>query len=151
MAAPPGIDDIRFVFDEDSRGFGLWLSKLRKDMTCVGHAPVDVLLPLGTLDPDWIPVVAGRGWVAITKNAHIRTQPQEAALAVEHGLRVACLIEPLRNANRWDFAQMVFKHWDAIAGLAGENGPVWLNIYRDRVKVLEFRPGEPPRARDGRL
>lgn len=58
MPAPPVLDDIRFVFDEDSCGFGLWLAKLRKDTTCVGAAPVEKMLPLGILDPDWIPVVA---------------------------------------------------------------------------------------------
>ena len=151
MAPHPDLGNIRFVFDEDSRGFGLWLSKLRKDMTSVGAAPIEAMLPLGTLDPDWIPIVAERGWVAITKNSHIRTQPEEARSALDLGLRVACLMEPRGHANRWDFAGMVFRHWNAIAELTESPGPAWLAVYEDRVRAREFQPGVPPRAQGGRL
>lgn len=145
------IDAVRFIFDEDSRGFGLWLSKLRLDMTCVGADPVVELLPLGTLDPDWIPVVADRGWVAITKNYRIRTQPEEAALAVECGLRVACLMQPVRDANRWDFARMLLRHWDAAADLGSQPSPAWLAVHGDRVRSRDFQPGRPERARKNQL
>ena len=69
------VGDVRFVFDEDSRGFGLAVARLRPDMACVGSEPVADLLPLGMLDPEWIPEVAQRGWV-ITKNWH-RVRAQE--------------------------------------------------------------------------
>lgn len=151
MPPVPALDELRFVFDEDSRGFGLWLSKLRKDMTCVGAEPVAGLLPLGTPDPEWIPVVADRGWIAVTKNSRIRTQPQEAALAVQYGLRVVCLMEPVRSATRWDFARMVMRHWDAVDDLRTHSGAAWLAVYRDRVRLRPFQPGTPERARDGHL
>lgn len=147
----PAHEAIRFVFDEDSRGFGLWISRLRHDMTCVGSEPVTELLPLGTLDPEWIPTVAQRGWVAITKNSHIRTQPEESKLAIEHGLVVACLIEPRRHANRWDFAQSLFRHWDAVEDLASKPGPAWLALNKDRPRSYEFQPGKAPRARPRQL
>lgn len=79
------IGAVRYVFDEDSRGFGLWLSRLRTDMACVGADPIAGTLPLGTLDQDWTPVTAERGWVAIARNARIRTQLEDAALAVDQG------------------------------------------------------------------
>ncbi len=151
MPEPPTLGDVRYLFDEDSRGFGLWISRLRKDMTCVGEPPVEVLMPLGTMDPDWIPVAADRGWIAITKNWHIRTQPEEAELAVTHGLRVACLLEPVKNANRWDFSRMVFRHWDAIADLTSRTEATWLAVHRDRVRVRAFQPGMPERSREGHL
>lgn len=151
MPADPTLDTVRFVFDEDSRGFGLWLARLRRDMACVGSPPVDELLPLGILDPDWIPVVAERGWIAITKNHRIRTQPTEASLAVKHGLRVACLMEPNRNADRWDFSRAVFRHWDAIDELSTRTGATWLAVQSDRTRMRPFAPGTPERSRDGRL
>lgn len=151
MPPVPTPDEIRFVFDEDSRGFGLWLSPLRKDMTCVGADPVAGLLPLGTPDPEWIPLVAERGWVAVTKNSRIRTQPQEAALAVQHGLLVACVMEPVKNATRWDFARMIMRHRDAVADLSTHSEATWLAIYRDRFRLRPYQPGAPERARDGHL
>jgi hypothetical protein len=151
MPPTPSLADIRYIVDEDSRGFGMWLSRLRKDMTCVGSEPVDELLPLGTPDPTWIPLVAERGWIAITKNSKIRTQPREAKLAVEHGLRIACLMEPVKGANRWDFAQMVMRHWDAIVALEDREEATWLSVFRDRVKERPFQPGQPERAQTGRL
>lgn len=147
----PSIEDIRFVFDEDSRGFGLAVSRLRSDMSCVGTEPVANLLPLGITDPAWIPLVADRGWVVITKNWHIRTQPAEAALALEHGLVIACLMEPRKNATRWDFAQLIFRHWEAIEGLAANPGPAWLSVHKDRTRPGEYKPGDVPRAPRGQL
>lgn len=147
----PGWNDVRFVFDEDARGVGLALVRLRADMTCVGSPPIEHRLPLGTKDPDWIPVVAGAGWVAITKNAAIRTHPQEAPLAFDSGLRVACLVPGRDSAGRWDLARMLMQHWDAVEALHGETGPCWLSIYRDRTRRLPYEPGKAARSAPGRL
>lgn len=120
-------------------------------MTCVGAEPVVDRLPLGTFDPEWIPIVAQRGWVAITKNWHIRIQPEESELAIEHGLVVSCLMEPRRNANRWDCSQMVFRHWNAIEDLATNPGPAWLTVHKDRVRRQGYKSGIAPRSRPGQL
>ena len=40
----------------------------------------------GTPDVEWIPVVAGRGWVAISHDERIRYKPNEKAAVLTHGL-----------------------------------------------------------------
>jgi PIN like domain len=147
----PALSDLRYVFDEDARGVGLWLNKMRTDMTCVGSKPVDKILPLGIKDPEWIPIVGDAGWVVITKNAAIRTHPIESPLAIKHGLRVACLTETTKPTTRWDLARMLLRHWDVVEQLATEAGPSWVSLYSDRTRRRAYEPGQPERARPGLL
>ncbi|MGI5127462.1 hypothetical protein ACQEVB_11690 [Pseudonocardia sp. CA-107938] len=147
----PKRDAIRFLFDEDSRGFGLGLMGLRRDLACIGSPPLQRELPLGIRDPDWIPLVGGEGWVVITQNIEIRTHPEEAKLAVASNLRVACLVHPEENPDRWDAARMVLRHWDKIEQLGAVEGPAWLTIHASRTRRQNFQPGLVQRARPGRL
>lgn len=85
---PRPLDGVRFYVDEDVLGLGLALAWSRQDTVVCGIEPLPDDLARGTPDPTWIPVVAARGWIAITGNARIRTHPEESRLAVEAGLRV---------------------------------------------------------------
>ena len=42
---------------------------------------------LGTADLDWMPVVADRGLIVLTRDKHIRTRPAELRAYREHGIR----------------------------------------------------------------
>ena len=44
-----------------------------------------------TTDLEWIPAIAERGWVAITKDDRIRYRPLEKALVISSGARVLLL------------------------------------------------------------
>lgn len=61
------------------------LKKVRKDVL-FKH---DVFLP-GTDDPIWLARVGVEGWLAITRDWHIRTRPGERAAIMENG--VGCFI-----------------------------------------------------------
>lgn len=145
------LEAVRFVFDEDSRGFGLHLSQLRTDMACIGSRPLASDLPSGTKDPDWIPVLADHGWIAITQNAEIRTHPIEGELARAHGLRVACLMRPEGRGNRWDATRQLLRSWERIEQLMAAPGPGWLSIYWSRTRLQTFEPGKIVRARPHQL
>ena len=76
------LEQIRCYVDEDILGVGYALMWVRPDAVTCGIEPVAEELPRGSLDIDWIPRVAAHGWVAITKNHKIRSNPVEAHVAV---------------------------------------------------------------------
>lgn len=44
-------------------------------------------VPVGTPDLDWMPVIARRGLVVVTRDRRIRTRPAELRAYWEHGIR----------------------------------------------------------------
>jgi PIN like domain len=82
------LEQIRFSADEDILGVSYALMWARPDAVTCGIEPVAGELPRGVLDIDWIPRVAAHGWVAITKNHKIRSNPVEARAAVEAEARI---------------------------------------------------------------
>lgn len=110
-------------------------------MACIGDDLVEDLLPLEIKDPDWIPVVAGLGWVAITKNYRIRTQPVEAQLAIDSGLVAVCVFPFDEEASRWELSEILFRHWKSVEGLDPADGPSWLELTDDRAVSRDYEPG----------
>jgi hypothetical protein len=85
MTADPS--KLRFFVDESALGVGKALCAARRDVIYAGHALIPEV-PLGTIDPVWIPAVAARGLAVIARDRHIRTKPGERELLRAHGLRV---------------------------------------------------------------
>jgi len=63
---------VRFYIDQDLRGLGKLLVQVRTDVTYTGDPGgigIDKLprppspIAVGALDPDWIPIAAGAGWI----------------------------------------------------------------------------------------
>ncbi|MCA1709422.1 MAG: hypothetical protein LC808_41540 [Actinobacteria bacterium] len=126
------LDDARFFVDEDLSGFGIALMRLRRDVIVGRRAPAVEVVPKD--DPDWIPVVAARGWVVITNDRHIRTRPGEADQARDAGLLCVCLRPTVKDASPWDFMMVLARHWPRVDELAGRKGPVWLELREDRSR-----------------
>lgn len=76
-----------YFTDENTLGLGKPLRRSgRGDVLYPGHE--DLLeVPLGTLDLDWMPVVAQRDLIVLTRDKHIRTRPAELRVYIEHGVR----------------------------------------------------------------
>jgi PIN like domain len=80
---------VRIYVDADMLGLGKILASLRNDVTYPGdpgavihrrqRAPCPVTSP-DVLDTDWIPEVAGRGWLIVTRDSMI-TQSQACSAA----------------------------------------------------------------------
>lgn len=76
-----------FFTDENSLGLGKLLNRSgRHDVVYPGH-PDLTEVPLGTADLDWMPAVAARGLVVLTRDRRIRTRPAELRAYWEHGIR----------------------------------------------------------------
>jgi hypothetical protein len=80
-------DPIRWFFDESVLGAGKRLAQRRTDVVHPGH-PAVLEIPLGALDTEWMPIVAGRGWLAFARDRRIRTKPAEIDVFLSTGLRM---------------------------------------------------------------
>ncbi len=106
--SPSSLDEARFFVDENLSGLGIALMRLRRDVIVGRHAPAIEVVPKD--DPDWIPIVAARGWVVITNDRHIRTRPGEADQARDAGLLCVCLRPAVKNATSWNFMMVLARH-----------------------------------------
>jgi PIN like domain len=85
------LDDVRFYVDEDIIGFGYAMMWARTDTVTCGADVIASILPRQIPDVDWIPIVASKGWVAITGNRRIRENPVEALAAHSSAARIVCV------------------------------------------------------------
>lgn len=83
-------------------------------------------------DVEWIPLVAARGWVAITNDHHLRTRPSEARIAHHHGLKCVNL-RGAGNLSRWSQLVRLVSHWEAIDEFVRTHpdGPWWLSLTKN--------------------
>ena len=86
----PRAAQVRFYVDADILGLGKILGSLRNDVTYPGdpgavihkrhRAPCPIASP-DVLDTDWIPEVAARGWLIVTRDSMIIQNRDEIALS----------------------------------------------------------------------
>lgn len=82
----PGPAPVYFT-DENTLGLGKLLRREgREDVVYPGHEDLPEV-PVGTLDLDWMPVIADRDLVVLTRDRRIRTRPAELRAYWEHGIR----------------------------------------------------------------
>src|SRR5260370_42412136 len=91
---------VRIYVGADLLGLGKILAGLRNDVTYPGdpgavihkrqRAPCPVTSP-DVLDPDWIPQVAARGWLIVTRDSMIIQNRNEIAAVRENKAKRAAL------------------------------------------------------------
>lgn len=105
-------EQLRFYVDESALGLGLTLAAARKDTIHPGPKLIPEC-PVGTLDPDWIPVVAEHELIVIARDKRIRSKPQELELLRESGLRVFW-IAGRRDLSTWDWLVRIIRNWERM-------------------------------------
>lgn len=134
MAAIAGA--LRFFVDESALGVAKALEIARHDVVHPGHRLIPDV-PLGTLDPDWMPVVAQRGLVVISRDRRIRTKPAELEAFRAHGLR-AFWIAGKRDLSTWDALVRLVRRWhelEEVIRLRGP-GPWFYSVTDERVREI---------------
>jgi hypothetical protein len=127
---------IRFYFDADVLGLAKAVVALRPDSTYPGdpggvvhkreRSPCPITSP-ATLDRDWIPEVARRGWLIITRDRHIRDHRAEIRAVRENGAKMVTLASDEAQGT-WNQLEVLMCQWRAIAErVVDEPGPF---IYR---------------------
>jgi hypothetical protein len=119
MTADPS--SLRFFFDESALGVGKALAVARRDVVHAGHLLIPEV-PLGSLDPVWMPAVAARNLIVIGRDRRIRSKPGELALLLDSGLRVFW-IAGKRDLSTWDYLVRLVHRWQDIEGVVAERGP----------------------------
>jgi PIN like domain len=117
---PPDPASLRFFVDESALGLGKTLGTARRDCIYPGH-PLIPEVPVGTIDPDWMPAVAARDLTVIARDKRIRTKPAELELLRAHGLRVLWLAGK-KDLSTWGYLVRVVRRWDEIEQTILDNG-----------------------------
>ena len=129
MAPDPAV--LRFYADESILGVGKALAIARTDLIHPGHALIPEV-PLGTVDPVWMPEVAKRNMIVLSRDKRIRTKPAELAVFRDHGLRVFW-IAGKRDLTSWGKLVRLVTHWEAMEAIVASRGPgPWFMAVNDR-------------------
>jgi uncharacterized protein with PIN domain len=113
---------IRFYVDADLLGLAQLLVQVRSDVTYPGdpggRGPDQTGRPpcpiaTGAKDEQWIPYVAGQGWVVITKDRHHRHRPAEKKAILDHRARVVHL-DARHKLTKWNQLEIVVACWRKI-------------------------------------
>ena len=75
----------RFFVDENDLALGKALDAEHGDVVYPGHPDLPEV-PRGALDDEWLPVVAEKGLVVITRDKKIRYRPAEKRAWIDHGI-----------------------------------------------------------------
>lgn len=125
---------VRFYVDADILGLGKILGSLRNDVTYPGdpgavlhkrHRPPCPIARPDVLDTDWIPDVAARGWMIVTRDSMIIQNRNEIAAIRENNAKMVALNQ--RDAQtKWGQLEVFMTQWRHIEALAADRGPfIW--------------------------
>jgi hypothetical protein len=130
----PRAAQVRFYVDADVLGLGKLLADLRNDLTYPGdpgavihkrqRPPYPITSP-DILDTDWIPQVAARGWLIITRDSMITQNRNEITAVRENNAKMVALNQ--RDAQtKWGQLEVFMTQWRRIEALTAEPGPfIW--------------------------
>jgi hypothetical protein len=131
-------DLVRFYVDESAAGLGLALVAARKDTIMVGH-PLIPECPRGALDTEWIPAVAARDLVVITRDKKLRTKPVEIQMLWNHGLRVFN-IGGKADQSTWEWLTRLVRFWPRMVTIIDQRGAgPWIYMLNENA-INEFVP-----------
>lgn len=96
-------------------------------------------------DVTWLADTAGRGWVALGKDARIRRQPAEKAAVRRHGAR--CFSFTRGDLPAEVYVERILANLDAITGACTEVGPFIYVRHPNRIERMGCSHRRaPPRA-----
>jgi hypothetical protein len=130
----PRAAQVRIYVDADIRGLGIIIGALRNDVTYPGdpgaliHRRQRSACPItstAVLDVDWIPQVAARGWLIVTRDNAIIENRSEIAAVRENNAKMVALNRK-DAANKWGQLEVFMTRWRDIENLTGQPGPfIW--------------------------
>jgi hypothetical protein len=130
----PRLAQVRIYVDADILGLGKILAGLRSDVTYPGdpgavirkqRRPPCPLTDPAMPDTDWIPKVASRGWLIVTRDSRISERRSEITAVRENNAKMAAL-NPLDAHTKWGQLEVFMTQWRQIEALINEPGPfIW--------------------------
>jgi hypothetical protein len=127
--AKPAI--VRVYFDADVLGLAKVLCQLRADFTYPGdpgavikkrERPACPVTTPATKDPEWISIVAARGWLIVTRDRHIQDHRAEIEAVRTSGAKMVNLASA-DATTPWAQLEVFMSRWRDIERLVDESGP----------------------------
>lgn len=125
---------IRFYIDADILGFGQLIASLRNDITYPGDPGAEIhkrerppcpITSADVLDTEWIPEVARRGWLIVTRDSKIIENRREITAVREYDAKMAAL-NRADASTKWGQLEVFMTQWRRIDALASQPGPfIW--------------------------
>jgi hypothetical protein len=98
-----------YFTDENALGLGKLMHRSgRADIAYPGHEDSPEV-PLGTIDLEWMPAIAGRHLIVVTRDPRIRSRPAELRAYWEFGIR-SVWIGTKRDLGPRDQFELFLKH-----------------------------------------
>lgn len=135
---------VRIYVDADIRGLGKILGALRSDLTYPGdpgavlhkrRRPPCPITSQATLDLDWIPEVARRGWLIVTRDSNIIQNRNELAAVRENGAKMVALNQEDAK-TKWGQLEVFMTQWRRIEALIDEPGPFIVRASRTAMTPI---------------
>jgi hypothetical protein len=123
--------EVRFYFDADVLGLAKVVAGLRNDATYPSdpgatiHRRARPACPVSdpaTPDRVWIPDVAKRGWLVITRDSRIQDHRAEVSAVREHGAKMVALTGKDARST-WQQLEVFMRQSRGIEDLAEATGP----------------------------
>lgn len=136
-----------YFTDENTLGLGKLLCRAgRDDVVYPGHEDLPEV-PVGTPDLDWMPVIARRNLIVVTRDRRIRTRPAELRAYWEHGIR-SVWIGAKQDLGPRQQVELFLQHEERLQRVITKRGPgPWaLAISPSGVRPLSLREPAPDRG-----
>lgn len=136
--------EVRLYFDADVLGLARVVARLRSDATYPGDTgatihrrrrPACPVASTATPDTEWIPVVAGAGWLIITRDSRIQDRRAEITAVRESGAKMVALAGKDARGT-WQQLEVLMTQWRAIDKVAGEEGPFVYSASRSGLRAV---------------
>jgi len=140
--------DVRFYFDADVLGLAKVVAALRSDCTFPGdpgtvvhkreRPPCPITDPK-TFDTVWIPAVAQRGWLIVTRDSRIQERRAEIAAVRDNGAKLLALASSDAKGT-WAQLEVLLTLWRSIDALADQAGPFIYSASRTSLRPIAIAP-----------
>lgn len=136
--SPVRLAEVRFYVDADLRGLAKLICHERTDVTYLGDLGATVRkrrrppcpVPVTAVkDPDWIPEVAARGWLIITRDRMIQQHVAERHTVRDHGAKMVNLNSD-DASTIWTQLEVLMTRWREIEALHNQPGPFIRSVSR---------------------
>lgn len=137
---------VRFYCDADVLGLAKVLVQIRNDVTYPGdpggvlhkrQRPACPIARTDVSDTIWIPEVASRDWLIITRDSNIAVHRAEIQAVRTSGARMVALAGK-EAVGTWSQLEVFMSQWRSIEALLSTPGPFLYTATRTRLKPIDL-------------
>jgi hypothetical protein len=138
----PALATVRYFIDADLRGLAKLVCQERSDTTYLGDLGATIRkrrrpecpIPATAIkDVEWIPEVAARGWLIITRDRRIQQHTRERHAVRDNGAKMVNLDSADANTI-WSQLEVLLTRWRDIEQVLAEPGPFIYSLSRTGAK-----------------